>query len=80
MNASKFKEQCLAVLDNLDPEGLIITKHGKPVARLIPAHRGCRELIGSMKGKIQIHGGIRSTDIEWNAHVRCAHSDQVVFG
>jgi prevent-host-death family protein len=49
MNASKLKEQCLAVLDHLDPEGLIITKHGKPVARLIPADSGCRELIGSMK-------------------------------
>ena len=33
MNASKFKEQCLAVLDHLDPEGILITKHGKPVAR-----------------------------------------------
>jgi len=67
MNASKFKEQCLTVLDHLDPEGIIITKHGKPVARLIPADSGCRELIGSMKDKIQIHGDILSTDIEWDA-------------
>jgi prevent-host-death family protein len=37
INAAKFKEQCLALLDNLDPEGIIITEHGKPVARLIPA-------------------------------------------
>lgn len=67
MNASKFKEQCLNVLDHLDPEGLIITKHGKPVARLIPADSGCRELIGSMRDKIRIHGGILSTGIEWDA-------------
>jgi antitoxin (DNA-binding transcriptional repressor) of toxin-antitoxin stability system len=67
MNASKFKEQCLTVLDHLDPEGLIITKHGKPVARLIPADSVCRELIGSMKEKIRIHGGILSTGIEWDA-------------
>lgn len=67
MNASKFKEQCLTVLDHLDPEGLIITKHGKPVARLIPADSVCRELIGSMKGKIRIHGGILSTGVEWDA-------------
>jgi antitoxin (DNA-binding transcriptional repressor) of toxin-antitoxin stability system len=67
MNASKFKEQCLSVLDHLDPEGLIITKHGKPVARLIPADTVCRELIGSMKDKIRIHSGILSTGIEWDA-------------
>ena len=67
MNASKFKDQCMNVLDHLDPEGLIITKHGKPVARLIPADNVCRELIGSMKEKIRIHGGIPSTGIEWDA-------------
>ena len=27
----------------------------------------CRDLIGSMKGKIQIHGDILSTGIEWDA-------------
>jgi antitoxin (DNA-binding transcriptional repressor) of toxin-antitoxin stability system len=67
MNATKFKEQCLAVLDHLDPEGIVITKHGKPVARLIPADSGCGELIGSMKGKIRIYGDILSTGIEWDA-------------
>ena len=64
MNASKFKEQCLSLLDNLAPEGIVITRHGKPVARLIPAHSGCGELIGSMKGKMRIHGDILSTGIE----------------
>jgi prevent-host-death family protein len=67
MNATKFKEQCLNVLDHLDPEGIIITKHGKPVARLIPADGACRELIGSMKDKVRIDGGILSTDIGWDA-------------
>ena len=67
MDASKFKERCLAALDHLDPEGLIITKHGKPVARLIPADSACRELIGSIKHKIRIHGGVLSTGIGWDA-------------
>jgi len=67
INASKFKEQCLMLLDNLDPEGILITKHGKPVARLVPASSNCAELIGSMKDKIQIHGEILSTGIKWNA-------------
>jgi prevent-host-death family protein len=67
INASKFKEQCLALLDNLDPEGIIITKHGKPVARLIPASSDCADLIGSMKGKIRVHGDILSTELNWDA-------------
>jgi antitoxin (DNA-binding transcriptional repressor) of toxin-antitoxin stability system len=67
IQASKFKEQCLALLDSLPPEGLVITKYGKPVARLIPAGTDCRELIGSMKGKIQIHGDILSTGLRWDA-------------
>lgn len=67
LNASKFKEQCLALLDHLDPEGIVITKHGKPVARLVPAESECAELIGSMKGKIKVKGEIFSTGIRWNA-------------
>ena len=67
LNASKFKEQCLSLLDNLDPDGIVVTKHGKPVARLIPISSGCAELIGSLKGKIKINGDILSTGIEWDA-------------
>ena len=67
MNASTFKQHCLALLDNLNPEGILITKHGRPVARLIPASSGCAELIGSMKGKIRVRGKILSTGIHWDA-------------
>jgi antitoxin (DNA-binding transcriptional repressor) of toxin-antitoxin stability system len=65
ISASKFKEQCLALLDNLAPEGIVITMRGKPVARLVPASSDCSDLIGSMKGKIKIHGDILSTGIKW---------------
>jgi len=67
INASKFKEQCLTILDNLDPEGIVITKHGKPVARLIPEDSNCADLIGSMAGKIKVSGNLVSTGIDWNA-------------
>jgi antitoxin (DNA-binding transcriptional repressor) of toxin-antitoxin stability system len=67
MNASKFKERCLALLDNLDPEGIVITKHGKPVARLIPEDSNCASLIGSMAGKIKISGDLMSTGMKWDA-------------
>jgi prevent-host-death family protein len=67
LSASKFKEQCLALLDHLEPDGMVITKHGKPVARLIPIESGCAELIGSMKGKIRVTGDILSAGIAWDA-------------
>ncbi|MBV6509348.1 MAG: hypothetical protein JJLCMIEE_02417 [Acidimicrobiales bacterium] len=36
--ASKFKEQCLALLDQvgLDHVPIVITKRGRPVAKLVP--------------------------------------------
>lgn len=67
IGAAKFKEQCLALLDKLTPEGLIITKHGKPVARVIPYPRSSEDLIGSLREKLEIHGDILSTGLDWNA-------------
>jgi antitoxin (DNA-binding transcriptional repressor) of toxin-antitoxin stability system len=66
IGAAKFKEQCLALLDNLGPEGLIITKRGKPVARVIPLGREPGQLIGSLRGKIRIRGDILSTGSAWD--------------
>lgn len=65
--AAKFKEQCLAILDRVDPEGILITKHGKPVATLLPMKSDVADLIGAMKGKIKIKGDILSTGSKWNA-------------
>lgn len=67
INAAKFKEQCLSILDHLSPEGIIVTKHGKPVAKVIPMNSSCASLIGSFKGKLRIHGDIFSTGQEWDA-------------
>jgi prevent-host-death family protein len=67
IGVSKFKEQCLSLLDHLGPEGIVVTKHGKPVARVFPAESSCAALIGSMKGKVKVSGGIFSTGITWNA-------------
>lgn len=67
IGAAKFKEQCLAILDRLTPEGLIITKHGKPVARVIPFPQRPEDLIGSLAEKIEIRGDILSTGIAWDA-------------
>jgi len=61
--AAQFKEQCLALLDQVGPDGIIITKHGKPVAKLVPIHTDTAKLIGSFKGKIKIKGDILSTGV-----------------
>jgi prevent-host-death family protein len=63
--AAKFKAQCLGILDRLGPEGVVITKHGKPVARLTPFERGAEGLIGCLRGRIRILGDLGSTGIEW---------------
>ena len=67
IGAAKFKEQCLALLDNLDEDGLVITKHGKPVARVLPFERQDSELIGSLRHKIKVRGDIYSTGLRWDA-------------
>jgi prevent-host-death family protein len=65
--AAKFKEQCLALLDEVDEDGIVITKRGRPVAKLIPIRAESASLIGSLKAKIHIKGNILSTGSEWDA-------------
>lgn len=67
IGAAKFKEQCLALLEEIGPEGIVITKHNKPIARLTPIRRDARNLIGSLKGKIRIQGDITTTSLAWHA-------------
>ena len=68
MPAAEFKAKCLKILDELEAEGILITKRGRPVARVIPVvEADNKKLIGSMKGKIEIHGDLFSTGIKWNA-------------
>ena len=65
--AAKFKEQCLALLNNVDPDGIVITKRGKPIAKLIPLGTDSASLIGALRGKLIIKGDILSTGVKWNA-------------
>ena len=67
IGAANFKEQCLALLDNLDADGLIVTKRGKPVARVIPYETNDGDLIGSLRGKLKIKGDIFTTGLRWDA-------------
>ena len=61
IDVAKFKEQCLPLLDHLDPDGLVVTKHGKPVARVLPCERRFVPRIGTLRNKIRIHGDTLNT-------------------
>jgi len=67
-SATEFKAKCLKLLDDLDREGLVITKHGKAVARVLPMHPpDADDLYGCMRDDIEIYGDILSTGVEWEA-------------
>jgi prevent-host-death family protein len=60
--AGAFKTHCLAIMDEAEAkrETVIITKHGKPVARLVPVHAEIDTIYNFMAGKGKIVGGIVS--------------------
>lgn len=60
MPAGEFKAHCLAVMDQVSQSGepVLITKHGKPVAKLVPAERQADDIFGYMAGKVKIVGDI----------------------
>lgn len=70
MPAGKFKAQCLAVMDEVQKkrQAVVITKRGKPVAKLVPVDLTDDEIIGSWRGKLKIVGNIVSPALskeEW---------------
>ena len=67
IGGAEFKERWLSILERVDDEGIVITKHGKPVAKLIPIRRASADLLGTLKGKLRIKGDILSTGLRWNA-------------
>ena len=70
IGAAKFKEQCLALLDQLDADGLIVTKRGKPVARVVPYDSQEADLIGSLRHKIEVRGDLSTTGLRWDANAQ----------
>lgn len=67
MGISDLKTHCLKEIENLAADGIVLLKHGKPVARVLPAKNQKSEIIGSMKSSITISGNILNTGITWNA-------------
>jgi prevent-host-death family protein len=67
ISASKLKAQCFSLLDRVDEDGMIITKRGRPVAKLIRIPISSASLIGALKGKLKIKGSVFSTGERWHA-------------
>lgn len=68
--AGEFKAKCLSLLDEVAEHRLelVITKRGKPVAKLVPVASEKPRLLGRMAGTIQITGDIVGATGElWDA-------------
>ena len=67
--AGAFKAQCLGLLDEVDRERkeIVITKRGRPVARLVPIHQESPVVFGRLKGTGRAVGNILSTGESWDA-------------
>lgn len=67
--AADFKAHCLRLMDEVarQRQPIIITKRGKPVAKLVPVKDEPSDLFGYMAGTAKICGDIIGPieDVEW---------------
>lgn len=52
INASEFKAKCLSLMDEVAQtgEGIVVTKNGKPVSRLMPVSGSPKTAYGLRRG------------------------------
>jgi len=69
LDVSDFREQCLTLIENLPEGGVVITKRGKAVAKLIPvaAQADNSWMMGALKGRLKIKGDVLSSGVQWDA-------------
>ena len=70
MAAGVFKANCLAVMDEVQSkrEIVVITKHGKPMAKLVRVGPQVDDIFGFLRGKVTITGDVVSPALsprEW---------------
>ena len=67
--AGAFKARCLRLLDEVEQQRseIVITKRGRPVARLVPIGESAPAIFGRLKGTGRIIGDIFSTGESWEA-------------
>ncbi|MFN9254568.1 MAG: type II toxin-antitoxin system Phd/YefM family antitoxin [Gemmatimonas sp.] len=64
--AGTFNNTCLQLLDQVQQQEfeIVVTKHGKPVARLVPIESKGATGFGFMRGTVVSHGDLVSPDPE----------------
>jgi len=71
LSAAEFKSKCLRIMDEVNSthEEVVITKHGKPVAKLVPySEKPNKAFFGYMKNSVKITGDItESLNESWDA-------------
>jgi prevent-host-death family protein len=70
--AGEFKNRCLALMDEVNETGeeIVITKHGRPVSRLVPATHSVPEMWGRYSDIVRITGDVVSPAVpaeDWEA-------------
>jgi prevent-host-death family protein len=65
MAAGAFKTKCLAVMDEVQAkhQTVVITKHGKPVVKLVPVSTDTDEIYNFLGGKGTVIGDVVSPAI-----------------
>ena len=66
--AGEFKAKCLALFDEVETRGrsFVVTKRGRPVARVVPLSTGKRSsLLGSLLRDDDL---LEPVDANWEAH------------
>jgi prevent-host-death family protein len=60
--AGQFKAQCLKLMDEVQNrrEEIIITKHGKPIAKLVPFEEAPVSVLGFLRNTVLTSGDIVS--------------------
>lgn len=72
MPAGEFKTHCLRVMEQVRTtrQPVVITKRGRPVAKLVPVAAPRKNIFGCLKGVMQIVGDIESPVVpleDWEA-------------
>lgn len=70
ISATDFKATCLQVLKSVaeTQQGVVVTKRGKPMARVVPLVNRPDNIVGAMKGTVEIHGDIIGPiGVNWKA-------------
>ena len=71
--AGEFKAKCLKLMDDVQKHQreIVITKYGKPVAKLVPVKdkTAAVSVVGALEGAVKIHGDLtKPTGERWEAH------------